>query len=221
MARVNLIPPIRRRERRRPRIAIALGRPTPEVILGAIGTLLLAGFITAFVVERRALSEARAAVVEAQADSTRLRGVVTRVERIQRTQARLAERIEILEGVVDGRHYWLRFMETLSRSLPPYVWLELVDRRDLGPEEIRIAGASFANGAITDFMRDLESSEELRDVRLVQVSRSRRDSLDVQQFTLVAAQERRPVPEVVPDSTAVKERSEVEAAEKPGEEEER
>lgn len=211
--RVNLIPPARQRGSRKPRFAVP-GRPGAELILGGLALVLLLGSISLFVVERRSLSEARAAIFEAEADSARLHGAVERVERIQRAQTRLAERIEVLEGVLDGRLYWLRLMETLSRSLPAFVWLERVERQDLGPEQVRIAGASFANAAITDYMRGLEASPELRDVRLVGVSRSRRDSVDVQQFTLVAWQEGRPVPDVAPDSTAGPEagRPEVEPA---------
>lgn len=202
MARVNLIPPERRRGSARKRLAGPSGLPGAEVVLGALVLLLLLAAIVLFVGERRDLSEARAAVVEARADSARLHGAVERVERIQNAQTRLAQRIEILEGVVDGRLYWLRLMETLSRTLPSYVWLEQVDRQDLGTQEIRIEGASFANAAITDYMRGLEAAPELRDVRLVEVARSRRDSIDIQRFTLVAGAEGWRTPTVGPDSTA-------------------
>ncbi|MGH7570275.1 MAG: PilN domain-containing protein [Gemmatimonadota bacterium] len=202
MARVNLIPQARQREARMPRVALPLGRPGGELILGALALILLIGSAAVFAVERRSLSEAQAAVVEAQADSARLHGAVEKVERIQHAQTRMAERIELLESVMDGRLYWPRLMETLSRTLPAYVWLERVDREEPGGERIEIAGASFANAAITDFMRGLEASPELRDVALVEVSRSLRDSLDVQQFRLVAVEQGRRIPDVAPDSTA-------------------
>ncbi len=206
---------------RKPRFAVPAGRPGHELILAVLALILLFGSIALFVVERRSLSEARGAVLEAEADSARLHEAVERVERMQRAQTRLAERIELLEGVVDGRLYWLRLMETLSRSLPAYVWLERVDRQDLEPEQVRIAGASFANAAVTDFMRGLEASPELRDVRLVEVSRSRRDSVDIQQFTLVAGREQQPIPDVRPDSTTDEGRPEIEPTERPPEREDR
>ncbi|MGH7563351.1 MAG: PilN domain-containing protein [Gemmatimonadota bacterium] len=215
MARVNLIPQARQREMRRPLVALPLGRRGGELILGAIALVLLLGSAAAFAVERRSLSEARAAVVVAQADSARLQGAVEKVERIERAQTRMAERIELLESVIAGRLYWPRLMETLSRTLPAYVWLERVDRQEPGGERLRIAGASFANAAITDFMHGLEASPELRDVALVEVTRSLRDSLEVQQFTLLAAEEGRRIPEVVPDSTAVEGRPEIDPVERP------
>jgi Tfp pilus assembly protein PilN len=215
MVRVNLIPSDRRRQRRRPRVGLPVGRPSPELFLGGIGALLLLTAIALFVGERRTLSEARAAVVEARADSSRLHDAVVRVSRMEQTQARLAERMELLEAVVDGRLYGLRLMETLARSLPAYVWLERVDREDLGADEVRIAGVSFANAAITGLMRDLESSSELQRVRLVQIARARRDSLDVQQFTLVAKFEGHRIPTLIADSTAGGGRPEIEPADRP------
>ena len=220
MVRVNLVPSERRRERRRPRIALPVGRPSPELFLGSVGVLLVLTAIVLFVAERRTLAEARAAVVVARADSSRVHDAVARVTRMEQTQARLAERMELLEDVVDGRLYGLRLMETLARSLPAYVWLERVDREDLGANELRIAGVSFANAAITDLMRDLESSPELQRVRLVEIARARRDSLDVQQFTLVATFEGHRIPTLTADSTAGG-RPEIEPADGPEDGEDR
>ena len=210
MVRVNLVPSDGRRERRHPRLALSAGRPSAEVLVGGAGLVLLLVAILLFVGERRTLAEARAAVVEARADSSRLHEAVARVTRMEQTQARLAERMELLEDVVDGRLYGLRLMETLARSVPAYAWLERVDREDLGPDEIRISGVSFANAAITDLMRDLESSSELQRVRLVEIARARRDSLDVQQFTLVATFEGHRIPTVTADSMAAGGRPEIE-----------
>lgn len=194
---------------------LPLARPGAELILGAVALVLLIGSMAAFVFERRSLSEAREAVVVAQADSARLHAAVTKVERIQRAQTRMAERIELLESVIDGRLYWPRLMETLSRTLPAYVWLERVDRQEPGAERLRIAGASFANAAITDFMHRLEASPELEDVALVEINRGLRDSLDVQQFTLVATEEGRRIPVVTPDSIAADGRREIDPVEEP------
>lgn len=219
MVRVNLVPSERRRESRLAGLA-PVGRPSPELVLGGITAVLLLATFLLFVGERRTLAETRAAVVVARADSSRLHDAVARVTRMEQTQARLAERIELLEDVVDGRLYGLRLMETLARSIPAYAWLERVDREELGPDEIRIAGVSFANAAITDLMRDLESSSELQRVRLVEIARARRDSLDLQQFTLVATFEGHRIPTLTADSTAGG-RPEIEPADGPEDGEDR
>ena len=47
-----------------------------------------------------------------------------------------------LLAIDDGRLFWIRLLESLSRQLPDYTWLEAVNQEDLPPEEIRIAGAT-------------------------------------------------------------------------------
>jgi Tfp pilus assembly protein PilN len=136
--------------------------------------------------ERQALAEAEAAVVEARADSTRLHDVVQRVRIIENSQALLALRVEVLRQIVDGRLFWIDLLETLSRELPEYTWLEAISGDDLDPRRIQIAGATFSNAAVTDYMRGLEASPHLENVTLVAVSRVERDEVLVQGFTLYA-----------------------------------
>ena len=119
-------------------------------------------------------------------------------------QSQLVARVDVLEEVVDGRLYWIRLLETLSRQLPDYTWLEAINQEDLPPEEIRIAGATFSNPAITAYMRGLEASPELQAVRLVGVTRALRQDMPVQTFTLLATFENfDPVVISPPDTTVV------------------
>ena len=71
MARVNLIPPERRRGSARKRLAGPSGLPGAEVVLGALALLFLLAAIVLFVGERRNLSEARAAVARHWCDGPR------------------------------------------------------------------------------------------------------------------------------------------------------
>ncbi|MBW3661307.1 MAG: methyltransferase domain-containing protein, partial [Gemmatimonadetes bacterium] len=105
------------------------------------------------------------------------------------SQEELVARVEMMENVVEGRLYWILFMEAASRTLPAFTWLEAIDRTDLPPDQVRIAGATFSNAAVTEYMRGLEASPVLRDVTLVGVTRTQQDSLQFQSFTLVAGLE--------------------------------
>ena len=69
--------------------------------------------------------------------------------------------------------------------LPEHTWLEKVDQAELSGDQIRIAGGTFTNAAVTDYMRGLESSPHLRDVALVGVSRVEKDDAEYQAFTLI------------------------------------
>jgi Tfp pilus assembly protein PilN len=208
VVRINLTPGEGKREaptRRIPRIAVS--RPdwvttSPSILIGLVGLVALLAAVFLYYGERRGISEAQAAIEEAQADSARYHGQIVRVRAMEDVQSRLVARVDVLEEVVDGRLFWIRLLETLSLQLPEYTWLEAVNQEELPPEEIRIAGATFSNPAITAYMRGLEASNELEAVRLVGVTRALRQDVPVQTFTLLATFENfDPVVITPPDTT--------------------
>lgn len=193
MPRINLVPG-ERQERakaaRGPRFKVE--RPSwlsasPSLLMGgaAIIALLLAVFL--YFGEKRALAQTEEAIAEAEVDSTRYQEIVERVRALEAVQARLASRVEIMEQVVEGRFFWVDLMETLSQMLPEHTWLEEIDQEGLASDQIRIAGGTFTNAAVTDYMRGLESSPHLGDVALVGVSRVEKDDAQYQAFTLITS----------------------------------
>jgi Tfp pilus assembly protein PilN len=177
---------------------------SPSLLVGLVGLLVLLAAVFLYFGERRGISQARAAIEDARADSARFHTEIARVRAMEDVQSQLVARVDVLEEVVDGRLFWIRLLETLSLQLPEYTWLEAVNQEDLPPEEIRIAGATFSNPAITAYMRGLEASPELQSVRLVGVTRALRQETPVQTFTLLATFENfDPVVITPPDTTAV------------------
>ena len=164
MPRINLTPGQKDKEPRASRIpSVRVPRPewvgsSPSVLVGLVGLVVLLVAVFLYYQTRRGISEARAAIEVAQADSARFHTEIARVRALEDVQSQLVARVDVLEEVVDGRLYWIRLLETLSRQLPDYTWLEAVNQEDLPPEEIRIAGATFSNPAITAYMRGLEAS---------------------------------------------------------------
>jgi Tfp pilus assembly protein PilN len=210
MVRINLKPGEKDRERRGRGIpSLKVPMPdwvaaSPSVLVGLVGLVALLGAVFLFFGERRGISMAVAAIEEAQADSARFHTQIARVRAMENVQSQLVARVDVLEEVIDGRLFWIRLLETLSMQLPEYTWLEAVNQEDLPPEEIRIAGATFSNPAITAYMRGLEASPELRAVRLVGVTRALRQEVPVQTFTLLATFENfDPVVITPPDTTVV------------------
>ena len=210
MVRINLTPGEKSREtkaRRAPRVSIR--RPdwlagSPSLLVGLVGLLILLAAVFLYFGERSGISQARAAIEDARADSARFHTEIARVRAMEDVQSQLVARVDVLEQVVDGRLFWIRLLETLSLQLPEYTWLEAVNQEDLPPEEIRIAGATFSNPAITAYMRGLEASPELQSVRLVGVTRALRQETPVQTFTLLATFENfDPVVITPPDTTVV------------------
>jgi Tfp pilus assembly protein PilN len=210
MPRINLTPGQKEKEPRASRIpSVRVPRPewigsSPSVLVGLVGLVVLLVAVFLYYQTRRGISEARAAIEVAQADSARFHTEIARVRALEDVQSQLVARVDVLEEVVDGRLFWIRLLETLSRQIPDYTWLEAVNQEDLPPEEIRIAGATFSNPAITAYMRGLEASPELQAVRLVGVTRALRQEMPVQTFTLLATFENfDPVVITPPDTTAV------------------
>ena len=210
MVRINLTPGEKDREPKARRIpSVRIPRPdwvvsSPAVLVGLVGLVVLLVAVFLYFAERRGISEAQAAIETARADSARFHTEIARVRAMEDVQSQLVARVDVLEEVVDGRLFWIHLLETLSRQLPEYTWLEAVNQEDLPPEEIRIAGATFSNPAITAYMRGLEASPELRAVRLVGVTRALRQEVPVQTFTLLATFENfDPVVITPPDTTVV------------------
>lgn len=171
------------------------------MLVGLVGLVLVLAAVFLYFGERRGLSEARASIAEAEADSAQLHSAVIRVRAMEEAQARLAAQVEVMENVVEGRLYWIQLMETMSRALPEYTWLQLLDREGLGSDQVRVTGATFANAAVTEFMRGLEASPLLQNVTLVGVSRVQQDSVSYQSFTLVADYENYAAVIVTPPDT--------------------
>lgn len=209
MVRINLTPGEKGREPRASGIpSVRVPRPdwvtaSPSVLVGLVGLVVLLVAVFLYFGERRGISQAQAAIEEAQADSARFHTEIARVRAMEDVQSLLVARVDVMEEVVDGRLFWIRLLESLSRQLPEYTWLEALNQEDLPPEEIRIAGATFSNPAITAYMRGLEASPELRAVRLVGVTRALRQEVPVQTFTLLATFENFDPVVITPPDTMV------------------
>jgi Tfp pilus assembly protein PilN len=194
MPRINLVPR-EKQERTRTRVLAAAPRlalpswvsTSPTFLTGVAALVVLLGCVFFYFGERRALAQTEVAIEEAEADSSRLHDSVLRVRALEEAQTRLAGRVQIMEQVIDGRLFWIELMELLSAALPEHTWLEKIDQEELAPDQIRIAGGTFTNAAVTDYMRGLEASPQLTDVTLVGVSRVEKDQVDYQSFTLIAS----------------------------------
>lgn len=193
MPRINLAPGEKQERAKSARTSprFQVERPawlptSPTFLAGAGAMILLLIAVFFYFGEKRALAETTEAIADAETDSARYQGIVARVRALETVQARLASRVEVMEQVVEGRFFWIDLMETLSMALPEYTWIEKVDQEELTGDQIRIAGGTFANAAVTDYMRGLESSQHLGDVSLVGVSRVEKDDAQYQAFTLIA-----------------------------------
>lgn len=181
---------------------------SPSVIVGLVGLVVVLALVFLYFDERREAAELETTIAEARADSARLHSEWTQVRSMEQTQQRLAARVEMLESVVEGRLYWIELLETLSREIPSHTWLQRIDRGELGPDRVRIDGATFSNAAVTEYMRALEASPQLADISLVGVTRvedtagPEEESIVYQTFTIVAEFEQYQAVVIAPPDTS-------------------
>ena len=109
MVRINLTPGEKKREapaRRLPKLSVP--RPdwlttSPSMLVGLVGLVVLLVAVFLYFGERRGISEAHAAIEEAQADSARFHTQIARVRGMEEVQSLLVARVDVLEEVVEGR----------------------------------------------------------------------------------------------------------------------
>ena len=108
-----------------------------------------------------------AAIAEAQSDSIRYAQIITVVDSLQAQRDTIAQKLEIIQEIDAGRYVWAHILDEISWALPEYTWLTGVAQLQGGARpRVRIEGRTGNNIALTQFMRDLEDSPFLGNVRL-------------------------------------------------------
>ncbi len=170
MIRVNLLPGGKKGPSRSG-LPISLpsieGLPTDRWVLGsaAVGAvvLLLAGWLFFSVGSRH--GELETALEGAREDSVRYADLIQRTEQLTARRDSIAEKVEIIQEIDQGRYVWAHIMDEVARALPDYTWINSVRQVSESPSPtIRIDGMAGNNFALTRFMNDLQASPFLGDV---------------------------------------------------------
>ncbi len=197
MIEVNLLPGGRKRSARArgfsfkmPKLGGGGGLPADPYVLGAVGaavvSLGLMGWLYFGVQHRKQDLEVQ--VTDAQHDSIRFADVITNTSKLRARSDSIAQRISIIQDIDQGRFVWAHIMDEVSRALPDYTWLRSVQQAGSSDPtlQIRIAGTTGSNFALTTFMRQLESSPFLDDVSLTRSEQAERGTQLVYDFELTA-----------------------------------
>lgn len=214
MIEVNLLPESQRKAPKRR--AKGLGRPFPGVSLGkdpwttalAVAAVLVPLVVLGLWLAQRA--EARGLeqrLSRATAESARLADLRAISDSLTARQEMIRERVALIERLDRNRFVWPRMMDEISRALPQFAWLtNLRQTASLPDVAVQIQGMAANPLTITEFVRNLQASPYIADVRIVGSQQEEiEEGLAVQAFTLVAtyrraAGELRTVPVVSPES---------------------
>lgn len=131
-------------------------------------------------------SELDAKIVEAVEDSTRLADLRSLSDSLIQRDSRIQERLHLVQSLDGGRYVWSHLLDEISRSLPAYTWLTLVRREAPLPDlRVQVDGLAANPLAITRFVRNLQDSPYVSEVRIMGSQQQFVDNVPAQAFQLM------------------------------------
>ncbi|MGH7539466.1 MAG: PilN domain-containing protein [Gemmatimonadota bacterium] len=196
MIEVNLFPEQQRQRKGRrtpgpkPRIPQP-GRPRDRwgTALRVVGVLAPAAVLFLWWTQRSQASDLESRLEVATADSARLAELRQVSDSLTARREEIRRRVALIEQLDGNRFVWPHMLDEVSRALPRFAWLTNLQRRSPTPEaSLQIQGVAPNPLAITEFVRNLEASEYITDVRIMgsQKQELGDGELVVQAFTLTA-----------------------------------
>ena len=193
-------------------LASITGRFTDKFLLAAVASSAVASVAIGMLYTRQTYREVTLAVAEEQAvkDSSRLAIALAEKIKAEAIRDTALRQINIIRSIDDDRFVWPHVLDELSRALTPYTWLSTITyagnpqgtinvtaappavtgkvdttvvREDIN---LRILGQTVDIQALTRFMRQLEASPYIANVRLEKSEMVLEGNKEVTQFTLLA-----------------------------------
>jgi type IV pilus assembly protein PilN len=193
-------------------LASITGRFTDKFLLAAFASSALATVAIGMLYTRQTYRAVTLAVAEEQAvkDSSRLAIALAEKIKAEAIRDTALRQINIIKSIDDDRFIWPHVLDELSRALTPYTWLSTITyagnpqgtinvtaappaakgkvdttvvREDIS---LRILGQTVDIQALTRFMRQLEASPYIANVRLEKSEMVLEGNKEVTQFTLLA-----------------------------------
>jgi Tfp pilus assembly protein PilN len=121
-------------------------------------------------------------------DSIRYSVFIAVVDSLEALNDTLQRKADIIRQIDSDRFVWAHILNEVSESLPEHTWLNAVrETAGAGSEvEFRIDGMTGQTAGLTRFMRDLEGSPFIQDVRLQSDEQVQQGPNLVHSFVLLA-----------------------------------
>ena len=151
------------RERTKRRSASAGLQPQQKVAIAASLILLLTilGIGWRYWSVRQQLSRLDAEIVAAEAETRRLRTVLSEVQTFEMRRAQLQQRVALIEELRKGQSGPVHMLDAISRALPDRLWLTEMEQK-IDPKtsinEVTLKGVSSSLTSLSDFVGNLENS---------------------------------------------------------------
>ncbi len=147
--------------------------------------------------QRSARGEIDVRLEEARTDSTRLADLRVLSDSLTAREREIQERLELVRRLDEGRFVWPHLLDELSRALPEFTWLTAVRVSTPLPElSVQVDGLAANPLAITRFVRNLQDSEYVEQVRIMGSQQTEVDQVSAHAFKVVVDYADSPDPRV-------------------------
>jgi type IV pilus assembly protein PilN len=110
-------------------------------------------------------------IVNANAEATRLRSLLTEVSQFEARKGQLTQRVQLIETLRGGQAVPVQLLDHVSKSLPDMLWLTSMVQN--GPE-LTIQGRSTTHIALSDFVGNLGTNPLL--IKPIEIVNSEREN---------------------------------------------
>lgn len=153
------------------------------MVAAGLAVLLIGGL---WFTQRSAKSEIDVRLEEARTDSTRLADLRVLSDSLTARGGEIQERLELVRGLDEGRFVWPHLLDELATALPEYTWLTAVRRSTPLPElTVQVDGIAANPLAITRFVRNLQASEYVEQVRIMGSQQASVEDVSAHAFKIV------------------------------------
>lgn len=173
------------------------GRDTWTIL--AIGLPVLAILVVGWLwfSQRSERSELEVRLEAAAEDSARLSDLRSLSDSLTARESRIARRLELVKSLDDGRFVWPHLLDEIGRAVPSYTWLTSLRQNAVEPQlQVQVDGLAANPLAITEFVRNLQDSPYVGEVRILGSQQELVENVAAQAFKLMIVYES-PPPEVI------------------------
>jgi Tfp pilus assembly protein PilN len=125
-------------------------------------------------------------ITEAVEDSARLSDLRALSDSLIAREAQISERLGLLRGLDDGRFVWPHLLDEFSRALPDFAWLTSIREASAAPDlQVQVDGMAANPLAITAYVRSLQESPFVGQVRILGSQEQNLDGFSAHSFKLI------------------------------------
>lgn len=158
--------------------------------VAALSAFVLAGLAIGgmWYAQRSDAAVLEARLEEAREDSTRLADLRVLSDSLIDRERQIRQRLELVQGLDEGRFVWPHLLDEISRALPQYTWLTAIRVATPLPDlTVQVDGVAANPLAVTRFVRNLQESEYVSQVRIMGSQQAEVENVAAQAFKLLVS----------------------------------